>query len=241
MVVAVKRDIQAFVLLLLGVVTLRITWSDLFLNYVKEPMRPLLLAAGFLLTVLGIWCLAKVIRKPEPVGGHSDHGHDHSQAPTVAWLLLLPVAAIFLIAPPPLGADAAARDSGTQGLAESQDNSYPPLPAGQDPVPLNLDDYAVRALFDEGRTLDDRVVRVQGFVTTGESGEWYLTRFLASCCAADASAIKVRVEDAAAPPVEQWVEITGTYLPSEGEGYGALAVIRAESVVTIDQPRDTYL
>jgi len=41
--------------------------------------------------------------------------------------------------------------------------------------------------------------------------------------------------------VEQWVEVTGTYLPSEGEGYGALAVIQAESVVPIDQPRDTYL
>ena len=43
-----------------------------------------------------------------PTGGHAGgygdgHGHDHSRGPRVAWLMCLPVCAIFLVAPPALG------------------------------------------------------------------------------------------------------------------------------------------
>ncbi|MCB0919949.1 MAG: TIGR03943 family protein [Actinobacteria bacterium] len=220
---------------------MRITWSDLFLNYVREPMRPLLLAAGVFLTVLGIWSLAKVIKRQPAEAGASDHGHDHTQVPKVAWLLLLPVAAIFLVAPPPLGADAAERDSGTQPLSQSDEPVYDPLPAGKDPVVLNLDDYAVRALFDEGRTLVDHTVAMDGFVTTSRSGDWYLTRFVTSCCAADASAVKVQVVGTPAPPVEQWVRVTGQYLDNHSDDYEEPPMLRAEEVVDIEKPRDTYL
>ncbi|MFD0656923.1 hypothetical protein [Thermocatellispora tengchongensis] len=43
-------------------------------------------------------------------GSHAGHGgHDHSHVPQVAWLLCLPVFALFLISPPALGSYAAAR------------------------------------------------------------------------------------------------------------------------------------
>ncbi|MAT60123.1 MAG: hypothetical protein CMH41_00455, partial [Micrococcales bacterium] len=78
-----KRDVQALVLLTMGVVIWRITWSDLFLNYVREPMRPLLLISAGLLVVIGLWSLAVALRQPAEVSGDSghEHGHDHTRAP----------------------------------------------------------------------------------------------------------------------------------------------------------------
>jgi uncharacterized repeat protein (TIGR03943 family) len=43
-------------------------------------------------------------------------GHDHSSS-KAPWLILLPVLVLLLVAPPALGADAVARNAGSQGLA----------------------------------------------------------------------------------------------------------------------------
>ncbi len=240
---AVKRDVQALVLLTMGVVIWRITWSDLFLNYVKEPMRPLLLVSAGLLVVLGLWSLAIALRQPAEAhsGAGEDHGHDHTRAPKVAWLILLPVAAMFIITPPPLGSDAAARDSGTQPLSQNSDGGYEPLPETDGPITLNLDDYAARALFDGGQSMTGREISLTGFVTESESGGWYLTRFVSSCCAADASAVKVEIQDAPSPPVEQWVTVTGVYTDNGSTDYTKPPAFAAQDVVAIDPPRDTYL
>lgn len=240
---AVKRDVQALVLLTMGVVIWRITWSDLFLNYVKEPMRPLLLVSAGLLVVLGLWSLAIALRQPAEAhsdSGHS-HGHDHTRAPKVAWLILLPVAAMFIITPPPLGSDAAARDSGTQPLSQNSDGGYEPLPETDGPITLNLDDYAARALFDGGQSMADREISLTGFVTENESGGWYLTRFVSSCCAADASAVKVEIQDAPSPPEEQWVTVTGVYTDNGSTDYQKPPAFAAQDVIAIEPPRDTYL
>ena len=103
-----KRDVQAVVLIFLGSALLRISFTDIFLRYVKEGMRPFLIATGAILLVLGAWALWDVIRgrhdhEPEPVldeGAESHDGHGHGQM-RIAWLLLLPVLSILLIAPPP--------------------------------------------------------------------------------------------------------------------------------------------
>ena len=47
------REVQAIVLLLVGIATLRISWGTTYLNYVKESMRPWLLVSGAVLVVLG--------------------------------------------------------------------------------------------------------------------------------------------------------------------------------------------
>ena len=236
-----KREAQAAVMLLLGVVILRITWTDLFLNYVKEPMRPLLLTSGVFLIILGVWSWIAATKKAAAIAG-SDHGHDHAKAPIIAWLMMLPVAAIFLIAPPPLGADAAERDSGVQPLAEVPASSFPALP-DPDPVPLDLADDSLRAIYDGGPTLQGRTIVLEGFVTPSDDGGWYLTRFVSSCCAADASAVKVQIQDAPAPPADQWVSVTGRHTPSEAaEAHTtAPAAFISESLTLIDPPKDTYL
>jgi ABC-type nickel/cobalt efflux system permease component RcnA len=112
---------QGLVLLLLGGAVLRISaFSTSYLNYVKPGFRPFLIAAGAVVFILGAIILVQEWRKPAKEGpdeehgeehAHHDdgHGHDHAHGPRVAWLMTLPVFAIFLIAPPALGSYAAAR------------------------------------------------------------------------------------------------------------------------------------
>jgi uncharacterized repeat protein (TIGR03943 family) len=271
MVAAVRRDAQSVLLILVGGAILRISVSDIYLRYVKDGLRPFLLAAGAALLVLGIVGAVRdgLLRGgsrrgeaaaaadgnadghgPEPATGagpedghehghEHGHGHDHSRGPAVAWLLCLPVFAIFLIAPPALGSYAASRDAGT--VAKPTGGSdYPPLPAG-DPVAMSVGEYAVRAVWDKGRTLQDRSVAISGFVTPRKEGGWYLTRMVLNCCAADARALKVIVSDAPAPAADTWVELTGTWVASKQPiSDSTLPVIRATNVRQIPQPRDPY-
>lgn len=230
-----NRDIQTLVLALLGAATLRISVTDAFLAYVREPMRPLLIASGVLLLGLAAWSVWRVADEPNQ-DGHRDHG------PGVAWLLLLPVLAIFLVAPPPLGVEAAARDT---GVIATEPAPWPDLPAG-DQVEIGLAEFAARSYSDEGLvTLQDRRVRLVGFASPAEGGGWYLTRFVAACCAADAVAVKVEVRGHPSPGDGQWVEVVGTFQET-GESADVAAEVEipgldVQEVTAIEEPRLPYL
>ena len=235
MVAVVSRDVGGVLLVLVGGAVLRISIGDVYLRYVKESLRPWLLVSGAILVLLGLLTLLDVWRSsraeaaPSPAlapqadaGPHGDgHGeddqddhHDHG-APRAAWLLLLPVLAIFLVAPPALGAYSAERETAVV-TAPASDSDVPPLPPG-DPVDLLLSDYASRAIWDDGRTLEGRNVALTGFVSAAPDGGWYLTRLSLSCCAADAIATKITVVDAPyAPPSDTWVTVTGQWVPGGG-------------------------
>ena len=259
-----RRDAQAIVLLLMGGAILRISLTDTYLNYVKEMMQPYLVASGALLVVLGLLALldalrgarstpdAKVAAVPSDSGhDHSGHdhsgddhsgddhaGHDHSHGPRSAWLLLLPVFAMFLIAPPPLGAFAAARDT-TNSVAPAQAKA-PPLPAG-DPVPISVSGYVTRAVWDDGLTLVDRTVEMTGFVTPNPAGGWWLTRLSIACCAADALAARVQTVNTADLPADTWVRVRGRWIPGGGtKSDDAIPFVGVTELEQIPQPRNPY-
>lgn len=254
-----NKEVQPIVLVLLGTAILKISLGEAYLRYVKEGLQPFLVASGAALVLLGLLSAWRDLDRggeeaavpasgradardehgAEP--GDADHGHDHGHGgPRVAWMLMLPVAAIFLIAPPALGADAAARDSGTVS-APAAEASFLPLPEG-DPVELTVVDYSVRAAWGGADSLEGRRVLLDGFVTPAEDGGWYVTRISMSCCAADGQAIKVKVLGQPAPPADTWVEVTGTYTPAETEDPRVEpAVIEAASVVETTAPVNPYL
>lgn len=242
-----RRDVQAVVLILVGGAVLRITLGDTFLNYVQEGMRPWLLLSGGILVVLGVLALIDVLRKgraaadeetPHDEPHEHDDGHGHgSGGPKAAWLLLLPVLAIFLIAPPALGAYAAARDVANSAPQEAK---APPLPPG-DPAQVTVAGYVGRAVWDDGLTLVDRTVEMTGFVTPDPEGGWWISRMAVACCAADAIASKVKVLNAPDLPADTWVTITGRWVPGGGTKTDtAIPLIEVETLVEVPQPRNPY-
>ncbi|MFM9050649.1 MAG: TIGR03943 family putative permease subunit [Actinomycetota bacterium] len=241
-----RRDVQAVILILVGGAVLRISIGDTFLNYVKDVMKPWLIASGAVLVVLGVLALIDVLRKgrtddeatPHDEPHEHDDGHGHAHGPRAAWLLLLPVLAIFLIAPPALGAYAAARD--TTNAVQPRQASAPPLPAG-DPVTITVSDYVGRAVWDEGRTLEGRNVQMIGFVTPNPEGGWWLTRLALACCAADALASKSQVLDTADLPANTWVSVTGTWVPGGGtKSDTAIPLLKVDEIAEVPQPKNPY-
>lgn len=170
---------------------------------------------------------------------HDAHGHAHGNR--VAWLLLLPVFAIFLIAPPALGSYAANRATVTRVPPATSD--YPSLRAG-DPLQMRLDEYEARAVWDAGRNMSGRTFRLIGFVTERPGGGYYLTRMVISCCAADATAVRISVTGSAGSyPSDTWIEVTGHYDGldhAREKEVGPVAIIRADSVQQIPAPKEPY-
>ncbi|OUC91037.1 TIGR03943 family putative permease subunit, partial [Streptomyces swartbergensis] len=159
--------------------------------------------------------------------------------PRVAWFLTLPALALLLFPPPALGSYSAERDADRR--AARGVGTFPALPAGN-PLDITLGDFGSRAVYDSGRSLRGRTVRLTGFVTRDDDGTWYVTRLLVSCCAADATTAKAEVRGAGAPPVDTWVTVTGTWHP-EGELGSAAAwppVLDAGSVRRVRQPDNPY-
>jgi uncharacterized repeat protein (TIGR03943 family) len=210
----VNRQAQAIVMLLFGGAILKASLGDLYLRYVKEGLRPFLIAAGVLLVAAAIMTLWYELRPVPsdraPAHQHEGHdGHAHHE-PRVGWFLILPVLGLLLVVPPPLGSYAAGQ-AGTV-LVQSSESDYPPLPPG-DPAPVTLLDYASRAVFDSGRSLTGRNLRLTGFVTPGPDGQPMLARIVLSCCAADGRPIKVGLiggNPVTAAP-DTWVQVDGTY------------------------------
>ena len=232
-----RRYGPALLLVLTGSAILRISlFSELYLRYVQTALRPYLVVSGVVLVLLGV--AAAVVRSYDDEAGHEEHGHAH-HGPRLAWLLTLPALALLLFPPPALGSYSAGREA-AQRAAQGV-GSFPALPAG-DPVELTVAEFSSRAVYDSGRSLKGRTVRMTGFVTHGDDGTWYVTRLLVTCCAADATTSKAEIRGDDAPPVDTWVTVTGTWHPQGKLGTDDAwpPVLDAGSVKQVKEPADPY-
>lgn len=244
-----NRQAQAVVMLLFGGAVVRASLTDMYLRYVKESLRPFLIAAGLVLIAAAVMTLVHEVLRPRVAAGadHDDHGHDHGDGkphrePWVGWLLILPVLGLLLVAPPALGSYAAGQ-AGT-ALSSQQVSDYPPLPPG-DPAKISVLDYASRAVFDKGVSLGDRTVQLTGFITQGSSGEPILARIILSCCAADGRPIKVGMSGNAPAGLadDTWVEVVGKYTDrtvTDPVNEETIPYIEVETWTQIDPPKQQY-
>ncbi|MEU9432400.1 TIGR03943 family protein [Streptomyces sp. NPDC048252] len=240
-----RRFVQVGLLVLGGLGLLHTSlFTDEYLRYVKEGMRPLLVASGVLLLVLGVaeaWAAPPPEEQGESGDGHQGHGHDHSRVPRVAWLLFLPVLSLLFYAPPALGSYTASREPAK--AVAVQDDAFDPLPATS-PLPITLTDFTQRVQQDRSRAIRGRAVVMTGFVTPapGKQDGWYLTRIIVNCCAADASSVKVLVRGIAAPKADTWVNVTGTWRGSGTLGTSSAAVaLDARGVQKVRKPSNAYM
>ncbi|WP_053737783.1 TIGR03943 family protein [Nocardia sp. NRRL S-836] len=246
-----RRETQNILLVLLGGALLKISFSGLYLRYVKPGLLPLLIAGGAVMIGLALFAIITDIRRGKPAteadaadehaehGGHADHGAEHSHSSRSTWLLLLPVLAVFLISPPALGGDVVGSAADTNQTQRAR-NLLGELPSGE-VIPLSMTEFVTRTAWDESGTLDNRRVRLTGFLTRAE-GTTYVARIAISCCAADARPLKVRLlGDVPALPDEQWVEVTGQVVPkSASEQTSWVPSFTVESVNPVAEPTEPY-
>lgn len=154
---------------------------------------------------------------------------------------MLPALGLLLFPPPALGSYSAGREAAQR--AARGVGAFPALPAGN-PVELTVAAFSSRAIYDSGRSLNGRTVRLTGFVTHGDDGAWYVTRLLVTCCAADAvtGKVEIRGADDDVLPADTWVTVTGAWRPKGKLGSDAAwpPVLDAVAVARVEQPADPY-
>jgi uncharacterized repeat protein (TIGR03943 family) len=158
-----------------------------------------------------------------------------------AWavgFIALPVVLILAMPPVALGSYAASR----RPLASGFVTGAPNVAVGER---ITLAAVAAGVWSDDAReALADRAgssVTFEGIVTHREgqpADEFVLTRFIVSCCVADALSVQVRV--VGAPPgkfaEDQWVRVVGSFYPVGREN-----VVDASSITPIPRPEEPYL
>ncbi|TDC05844.1 TIGR03943 family protein [Nonomuraea longispora] len=172
-----------------------------------------------------------------------EHEREHMEGHRVAWLLVAPLAVIFLVAPPALGSFA---------VRQAEQTSHAPPPTLVEARPTGLKDGRVNVLSmldfanlawdDPSESLRGKTVRLTGFaVPSGRDDGWYLTRMRIGCCAADALTMQVMVKGAPAPATDSWVRVTGTWNPRKVRRTDAysppeMTASRVERIAAPDQP-----
>jgi uncharacterized repeat protein (TIGR03943 family) len=231
-VVAALTAAGGTISLLVGAVLLRLTVTDTYRRYVRPEMGLWLAIAGALVIALGIVTLLWSLRASEDEHGH-DHDDEHGVG--VGWLLLAPIAALLLVAPPTLGSYGVSRAATVKIRAGK--GTYRPLPKSSEPRQMTLVEFSQRAFERNGASFNHQPVALTGFVADAEDGGFKLARYQISCCAADAAPVLVRVVGTSGEPPsrDQWVTVSGTFASG-----GQPPVLTATSVAEVDAPEDPY-
>jgi uncharacterized repeat protein (TIGR03943 family) len=219
--------------LLVGAVLLRLVLTGTYGRYVRAGMGPWLLVAGAAVLVLGLVTLLRALRHAEAPDAHDHHRQGGDRA---GWLLLAPIAALLLVAPPTLGSYGVARGARVDIRAGA--GVLDPLVPGPEPTRMTLLEFGQRAFDRDGTSFAGATVQLTGFVAGAEPGGFRLARYQIACCAADAAPVVVRVlaGGARVPARDRWVTVTGLFRP----GGGDLPQLAATNVVEVPAPDDPY-
>lgn len=160
-----------------------------------------------------------------------------------AWILglmLVPVITVIALPPTALGSYAVSRRSSF--LRAGITTNAAELSSGR---PLTLIDLASSPASQlSQQALAARAgdhVSFVGFVQSDPGAgadEFELTRFVVTCCVADATVAQVRVVDVTPGAVKdgQWVQVDGTFYPLGDE-----MLVDAQKVTPVPQPKNPYL
>lgn len=233
------RGTQHVVLLLVGLSTAVMLVKGTYLNYVRPGLFPWLIAAAAVLVLLGASGVVRELRSGSHA--HEEHGHEHRTWP--AWLLLVPIALVAFVVPPPL--DARGTNPPPPAASAPAPRPFPALPAGPAPD-VSLPEAVMRAAADTGHSLDDRTITLTGFTVARPGGGVDLGRVVIVCCAADAQLARVHLAGpalatVAGQPDDTWMRVTGRIQPgSSHPDDGYVPTMAATDAVAVDKPKNAY-
>jgi uncharacterized repeat protein (TIGR03943 family) len=206
------------------------------------------------LTIFGIVFLAVLvqtlyaeIKRSYRLAQNNEHDHDHDDAPASAnlWFMLLPLLIGVLIPARPLDSSAfSTKGFNTNSPLVSSDSSTQLL--GTDSQERNILDWIKLFNFESDlSSYAGQKASVIGFVYFDKSltkNQFFVSRFVISCCAADGFAIAMIGEWPQASTLKQdsWVLVKGP-VHSITLNDQVVPVIQAESVQAVPVPEQPYL
>jgi uncharacterized repeat protein (TIGR03943 family) len=174
-----------------------------------------------------------------------EHDHDHASAPINLWFMLIPLLIGILIPAKPLDSNAvAAKGLTTSSALISSDSATRLLETESEQ--RNILDWVKLFYFEEDlNPFIGQQASVVGFVYPDESlpeGQFFVSRFILSCCAADGYAVGMIVESPQANTLtaDTWVKVTGLVDVVSFNGNPS-PLIRANAIEIVPQPDQPYL
>jgi uncharacterized repeat protein (TIGR03943 family) len=246
------RSFQALLLLGLFLFLIGKVINNQLLWYINQRFVILTLIGIVFLAILvqHLYTEVKLMRehqKEEEQEHEHHHDHDHEQAPSSInlWIMLIPLLIGVLIPAKPLDSSAVSAKGITtsSGLISSQSSSQLFETESEQ---RNVLDW-IKLFFFE-KDLDPFIgqqASVVGFVYHDQSlpqGQFLVSRFVLSCCAADGYAVGMIVESPQADSFENdtWIKVSG---PVDVVSYNGSPspLIRAETIEVVPQPEQPYL
>lgn len=237
------RSFQALLLLALCLFFAGKLASGQLSYYINLRFVPLTIFGVIFLAILAQTLFNEIKRSRGQEVEH-DH-HDHEHAPANLWFMIVPLAIGLLIPARPLDSSAfATKGFNTTGPLVSADSTAKLFETeSQD---RNVLDWLKIFYYETDITQYlDQQVSVIGFVYRDEQlseDQFYVSRFIISCCAADASSIGMIASwpDAKNLKNDTWVLVKGS-ISSTTLKDQTLPVILVESVQDVPVPEQPYL
>lgn len=237
-------SLKALALIAMGLFLYSRFFGGTLLFYINERFVWLTLLASFGFILVG----ASYRYRTEH--SHIDHdhaGHSHDKLSWGGFLLVIsPILLGVLIPPKPLGAAAMVnRDISIKSLTSAAAPETSEILA-KPQRDKNILDWVIefRSTPDLNR-FEGQEAKLTGFVYRDERFEqdqFMVSRFVLSCCAADAAPIGVvvRSSKSASFSDDQWVEVTGEFELGRFGGED-MPILLAESITPIGIPEQPYL
>ena len=217
------------------------------LSWYINPRFITLTQIGILALAVLIYRLIAEIRRSHEHHAHDDHDHDHTPSSVNLLIMLIPLLVGVLIPARPLGsATVSTKGPITSApLISSQAQSQERLvPTEERTI---LDWYYLFAFEEDIDQFMGQEASVIGFVYFDErlpKGQFFVSRIILSCCAADGYAVTMIVDwpEAAALKQDSWIRVTGplgkAFFADDPQ---AIPLIRAKTVEIVPQPDAPYL
>ncbi|MDX2270760.1 MAG: TIGR03943 family protein [Cyanobacteriota bacterium] len=231
---------EALALLLLGVLLLSYRLGNQLFLVVQKDFIWAVTLTGCLLLTLGCYRIGRFWQ-----GEASPTSHPATPLkPLGGWLLIATCCLGFWIPPQPLSGQTALNRGVAQNLGTTRYETVEFRPQ-LDPAQRSLIDW-VRLLnaYPDPQTYVGQPVNLKGFVVHPESAppnQFWITRFLISCCAADAYPVGLPVHwsEGESLPADSWQMVQGRMTVETIAGSPQL-VIQAENVTPMPTPTNPY-
>lgn len=219
----------------------QLTW------YINSRFIPLTIIGIIFLAVMAQVVFTEIRRSRKHEQEHPEHlhGHDHAPSSISLWVMLIPLAIGLLIPARPLDSSAfSTKGFNTSAPLVSADSSASIFETESEERNI-LDWLKLFSYQDDVAQFVGQKASVVGFVYFDEtltSNQFYVSRFVVSCCAADgfAIAMPVRWDNASALQQDAWVVVEGSIESIDLNGR-RVPLIAADSVQTVGVPDQPYL